>query len=194
MIDRLRSPENRLYIAAVVGLLVIAVIVGCLVLSQLVKAPQETTPQQVLAPTALTTMTLEPTFPAPAIILSTPVIILTETPTLPIPQEIFISPTASGEPTGKLETTGSQSCNYSSASLNNKLPPVPSGSWSPIEHYFCDNGYWDIGKRDMVDRKTGDWGQDGVPEKILVKYDSGGKIADRIFIDPEGEQFSGPKH
>jgi hypothetical protein len=74
------------------------------------------------------------------------------------------------------------------------LAPAPSGSWSPIKHYFCDNGYWDIGKGDVVDRKTDGWGQDGVAEKILIKYDSGGIIADRIFIDPEGQQFSGPKH
>ena len=191
MIDRLRSPENRLYISAGVGLLAIAVIAGCLVLYQFIKAPQETTPQSVLAPTALASTALVPTALATMALeptLSAPVFTLSETPTLPVPQEIFISPTAS------VEQTASQSCNYSSPKLNEILPPVPSGSWSPIEHYFCDNGYWDIGKRDAVDRKTGDWGQDGVSEEIYIKYDRDGKIIDRIFIDPGGKQFFGPKN
>ena len=179
--DRLRSPENRLYMGVGVGLLAIAVMVGCLVLYQFIKAPQETTPQLVLAPKALATMTLEPTLTAPAFILS-------ETSTLPIPQKNIKTPKATVKP------TASQSCNYSSPRLNQILPPVPSGSWSPIEHYFCDNGYWDIGKGDVVDRQSGGWGQDGVVEKILIKYDSAGNIADRIFIDPDGNQFSGPKH
>ena len=108
--------------------------------------------------------------------------------------EILKSPTAKVKRTTKVKPTASQSCNYSSPGLNQTLPPVPSGSWSPIEHYFCDNGYWEIGKFDLVNRKTGVWGQDGVPEKILIKYDSDGKIADRIFIDPDGKQFSGPQH
>ena len=186
--DRLRSPENRLYVGAGVGLLAIILIAACLVLYQFIKAPQETTPQPVMAPTALATLALEPTLSAQVFILSTQVFILSATPTLPVPQEIFVSPTAS------VVQAAGQSCNYSSPSLNKTLPPAPSGSWSPIEHYFCDNGYWDVGKRDVVDRKTGDWGQDGVPEKILIKYDRDGKIVDRIFIDPEGEQFSGPKN
>ncbi len=191
MIDRLRSPENRPIIALGAVLLTTIMIAACLVLYQLIRAPQGTPPQPVLAPTAvLATLTLEPTISAPVIILSTPELTLTvtETPTQPIPQEIVASPTATMAP------AANQSCIYSSPELNNILPPVPSGSWSPIEHYFCDNGYWDIGKRDLVDRITGDWGQDGVPERILIKYDRSGNIADRVFIDPEGKQFSGPKH
>jgi hypothetical protein len=191
--ERLRSPENRIYLGAFVGLLAITGIVGCLVLYQFIKAPQ-TTPALVFAPKALVTMTVEPSF------------IPAETATLPVQQEIFVAPTAKVKATARVKATAKvkataranatsgQSCNYSSASLNQILPPAPSGSWSPIEHYFCDNGYWEIGKFDIVDRKTGAWGQDGVAEKILIKYDSGGMIADRIFIDPEGQQFSGPKH
>lgn len=190
MIDQLRSPENRPIITVGVVLLVTIVIAACLVLYQLIRTPKEIPPQPVLAPTALATLALEPTVSAPVIILSTPepTVTLTETPAQPIPQEIVASPTAAVVP------AASQSCIYSSPELNNILPPAPSGSWSPIEHYFCDNGYWDIGKRDSVDRQTGDWGQDGVLEKILIKYDRSGNIADRIFIDPEGKQFSGPKH
>jgi len=179
--DRLSSPENRIYVGALVGLLALIGIVGCLVLYQFMKAPQATAPQLVFAPKDLATMTLEPTVSAPTIKPS-------ETSTLPVPKKIIKAPTA------KVKPKAGQSCNYSSPGLNQILPPVPSGSWSPIEHYVCENGYWDIGKSDVVDRKTGGWGQDGVQEKILIKYDSSGNIADRIFIDPEGNQFSGPKH
>jgi hypothetical protein len=176
--DQLRSPENRLYVGIAVGLLVIVGIASCLVIYSFFIAPRVTTPQPVLAPKAAATMTLEPTAAA---------FELSETSTPPVQRKVVKAATA------RVEPTAGQSCHYSSASLNEKLPPVPSGSWSPIEHYLCDNGYWDLGKHDVIDRKTGDWGQDGVPEKILIKYGSGGNIADRIFVDPEGKQFSGPK-
>ena len=185
--DRLRNPENRLYLGVGVGLLAMTMIVGCLVLYQFIKGAQGTTPQLVLAPKDLATMTLEP-------ILTEPAFVLSETSTQPVAKKIIKAPTARVKPTAKAKSTAGQSCIYSSPGLNQIFSPAPSGSWSPIEHYYCDNGYWDIGKGDVVDRKTGGWGQDGVAEKILIKYDSDGNIADRIFIDPDGDQFSGPKH
>jgi hypothetical protein len=185
--DRLRRPENRIYIGAFVGLLALTGIVGCLVLYQFIKAPQETIPQLVVAPKALATMPVEPTITAPAIIFP-------ETSTTPAPQQNKKAPTARVKHTSRPKSAAGQSCIYSSPRLNQTLPPAPSGSWSPIEHYFCNDGYWEIGQGDVVDRKTGAWGWDGVPEKILIKYDSDGNIVDRIFIDPEGKQFSGPKN
>jgi hypothetical protein len=185
--DRLRSPENRLYVGAFVGLLAMSVIVGCLVLYQFINGSQVTTPPLVLAPKDMATMHLEPTLSAPAFVIS-------ETSTLPVLKKIIKAATAKVKPTAKVKSTAGQSCIYSSPSLNQTFSAAPCGSWSPIEHYFCDNGYWDIGKADVVDRKTGGWGQDGVPEKILIKYDESGNIADRIFVDPGGKQFSGPKH
>jgi hypothetical protein len=189
--DRVRNPKNRLYLGAGIALLALAWIVGCLVLYQFIRGTQDTTPQLVLAPKALATMTLEPAF------------ISSETATLPVAQEIITAPTAKAakvKPTAKVKpkasvkSTAGQSCDYSSPGLNQILPPVPSGSWSPIEHYVCNNGYWEIGTADVVDRKTGGWGSDGVAEKILIKYDSDGNIADRIFIDPDGNPFTGPKN
>jgi len=185
--DRLRSPENRLYLGVAVGLLALTMIVGCLVIYQFIRGTQEATPQPVLAPKALATMLSEPTLSAPTSISS-------ETSTLPVPKKVVKAPTVKVKPTAKVKATAGQSCIYSSPSLNQIYSPAPSGSWSPIEHYFCDNGYWDIGKGDVVDRKTGGWGQDGVAEKILIKYDRDGNVAGRIFIDPDGEQFSGPQH
>jgi hypothetical protein len=185
--DRLSSPENRLYLGIFVGLLAMTAMVGCLVLYQFMKAPQPTTPQLVLAPKTLATNPLEPTSSALTFIA-------TETSIVPTPSEILTAPTAKVKSTARVKPPAGQSCNYSSLSLNQTLPPVPDGSWSPIEHFLCDNGYWDIGQGDVVDRKTGAWGQDGIAEKILIKYDSNGQIADRIFVDPEGKQFSGPKN
>jgi hypothetical protein len=185
--DRLRSPENRLYLGVAVGLLALTMIVGCLVLYQFIKPSQAATPPLVLAPKDLA---LTPTEP----ILTEPAIVLAETSTVPAPKKIVKAATARVKATAKVKPKAGQSCIYSSPGLNQVYPPAPSGSWSPIEHYFCDNGYWDIGKGDVVDRNTGAWGQDGVLEKILIKYDSNGNIADRIFIDPDGDQFSGPKH
>jgi hypothetical protein len=165
--------------------LIITLIVSCLVFYQLIKPPSGATQLLVSEPKAIATMTLEP-------ILTEPEFILSETSAPPEPEEILVAPTAKPKPKAKVKPTG-QSCYFSSLSLNQALSPVPSGSRSPIENYLCDDGYWDIGKGDVVNRKTGDWGQDGVPEKIYIKYDSNGKLADRIFIDPDGEQFSGPK-
>jgi hypothetical protein len=184
--DRLRRPENRVYLGAFVGLLALTGIVGCLVLYQFIKAPPAAAPPLLLAPKALATMTLNPIF------------LESETATLPVAEEIFAAPTArpkataKAKPTARPKATTGQSCYYSSAGLNQTLSPAPSGSWSPIEHYYCNNGYWEIGEGDVVNRKTGGWGQDGVAEKILIKYDSAGNIADRKFIDPDGDQFTGP--
>jgi hypothetical protein len=83
--ERLRSPENRIYLGAFVRLLAITGIVGCLVLYQFIKAPQ-TTPALVFAPKAFVTMTLEAT------------VIPAETATLPVQQEIFVAPTANRQP------------------------------------------------------------------------------------------------
>jgi hypothetical protein len=181
--DRLRQPENRIYVVAGALLLVVTLIVGCLVVYQLIKASSESAQPLLIAPKAVATMTLELPFTAPELILS-------ETSTAPVAKKI--APTARPKPKAKVKPTAGKSCYYSTLRLNQVLPPVPSGSWSPIENYLCNDGYWEIGEGDVVDRKTGDWGRDGVPEKILIKYDSDGKIADRIFIDPDGDQFSGP--
>ena len=186
--DRVRSPENRLYLGAFVGLLLLVAIVGCLVLYQFIRGTQNTAPQLLLAPKALASVTLEP-------ILTESILGAAETSTPQAPKKV-VKKTATVKVKAKItkKASAGESCIYSSPGLNQIFSPAPSGSWSPIEHYFCDNGYWDIGKGDVVDRQTGGWGQDGVVEKILIKYDSAGNIADRIFIDPDGNQFSGPKH
>jgi hypothetical protein len=186
--DRLRSPGNRLYLAVIVVLVAMTGIVGCLVAYQFIRGTQAATPQLVLAPNALATMTAGPTLTAPALVFS-------ETSTVAAPQpKVIKAATAKVKPTARAKAADGESCNYSSLSLNQTLPPVPSGSWSPIEHYVCDNGYWEIGTADVVNRKTGGWGSDGVAEKILLKYDSNGNIVDRIFIDPDGNEFAGPKN
>ena len=191
MLERIRNPENRLYISAIIGLLALGAILGCLFLYEVFIVPQQTSPLPGLAPKALSPNAVENTDLTPTVLaptLTAPVFIASETATLQVSKKIKKSPTAG------VETSAGQSCNYSSAALNNTLPPVPSGSWSPIEHYVCNNGYWEIGTRDVIDKKTGDWGQDGVPEKILIKYDSSGNIVERIFLDPDGNQISGPKN
>jgi len=187
--NRLRDPENRPFVVVFVVLLVMTLIVGCLVLFQFISASRQTALPLIIVPKALATMPVQPTA-----IVTAPAIILSETSTLPAPQKIIKAATAKVKATAKPKPETGQSCYYSSAALNQTLPPVPSGSYSPIEHYSCKNGYWEIGTSDVVNRITGAWGQDGIPEKILIKYDSSGEIADRIFIDPEGNQFSGPKN
>jgi hypothetical protein len=185
--DRLRGPENRPFVVVFALLLVMTLLVGCLVLYQFFIAPRQTTPQLAAAPKALATNPVEPT---PSGLTSIP----TETATVSARLQVLKAPTAKVKRTARPKPTAGQGCIYSSPGLNQIFSPAPSGSWSPIEHYFCDNGYWVIGTLDVVDRKTGGWGQDGVAEKILIKYDSDGTIADRIFFDPQGEEFSGPKH
>ncbi len=180
--DRLGSSQNRLYVGGFVGLLALTGMVGCLVLYQFINAGRNTAAPLDLAPKAVEITAAELTF------------VPVETATLEAAQELFIEPAPTRKPTAKPKPTAGASCYYSSAWLNQDLEPVASGSWSPVEHYLCKNGYWEIGEGDVVNRKTGGWGQDGVVEKILIKYDSNGNIADRIFIDPDGNQFTGPKN
>jgi hypothetical protein len=185
--DRLTSPENRIYLGVAVGLVALTMIVGCLVLYQFIQSTKATAPPLVLAPKDLPTITLGP-------ISTDPALVLAETATPAVVKKVVKAATARVKPKATKKASGGESCIYSSPGLNQVYPPAASGSWSPIQHYFCDNGYWDLGKSDVVIRATGGWGQDGVAEKVLIKYDSAGNIADRIFIDPDGNQFSGPKH
>ena len=84
-----------------------------------------------------------------------------------------------------------ESCKYSEARINNVATPIPDGGYSEYQGYWCDNGYWDIGTGDWID-KSGNWGKDGSLEKALIKFNEEGVVIDRIFFDLHGNKIPGP--
>ncbi|MDO8487742.1 MAG: hypothetical protein Q7S31_00310 [bacterium] len=98
------------------------------------------------------------------------------TPTPSGPQGAFVEvplePTATSVP---------ESCMYSAP--YQYLSPLPSGEYSPFQHYYCSEGFWDAGEMDAFKwnpRWGYDWGEDGVLEHVYIKYGPNGKVADRI--------------
>ena len=84
------------------------------------------------------------------------------------------------------------SCRYGPPFINPVATPVPDGGHSQYEDYLCVNGYWFIGIQDWVDSRTGDWGTDGIDERGYVMYNADGSVADRKFINLQGNAIPGP--
>ena len=95
------------------------------------------------------------------------------------------------EPTHTPTRRAGEACYYSDAGINQAATPIPDGAFSRYQGYRCDNGYWDIGTGDWVD-KTGDWGKDGVLERAFTKFNRDGVEIDRMFFDLQGNRIPGP--
>lgn len=109
------------------------------------------------------------------------------TPTPPLPTAEIVVP----EPTHTPTRRAGEACYYSDARINQAATPIPDGAFSRYQGYRCDNGYWDIGTGDWVD-KTGDWGKDGVLERAFTKFNRDGVEIDRMFFDLQGNRIPGP--
>jgi hypothetical protein len=157
----------------VLGLIFACVAGGALMISQFSQ-------RKNVAPTPIPSSTSEPA-PTPVLQALEALPTSTNSPSPTVVFDVVLTPTRrSGE-----------ACIYSGAWINIGSTPIPDGGFSAYQGYWCDNGYWDIGIADWVDR-AGNWGNDGLLERALIKFNRQGVIIDRLFFDLNGNRVPGP--